>query len=259
MIVDIETRRLRTIGHRPLAVGLRAFVEGNEAVDFQPQTRDEAYGYSPEARQGSASPTATPRRRACSRPRAPVRAPCKPRRRARVAFALDPPPTPCATPPPRFPDTSPTTLDRGQTTLEHPRHRQMDIQRGPLHGSARFTLTISLDNGECQARGASAFGRQWLCYIAPPFAPPAWRTLPPCARANRLDGRVVMQRTATPCTPVRFRLQPPLPPVSLSRECLRKLLKNKVIYWKQRDRSMVWGRTAKVARLCTGLAETLPG
>ena len=24
-----------------------------------------------------------------------------------------------------------------------------------------------------------------------------------------LDGRVVMQRTATPCTPVRFRLQPP--------------------------------------------------
>src|SRR5690606_26780913 len=26
---------------------------------------------------------------------------------------------------------------------------------------------------------------------------------------TRLDGRVVMQRTATPCTPVRFRLQPP--------------------------------------------------
>ena len=39
MIVDIETRRLRTIGQ------LRAFVEGNEAVDFQPQTRDEAYGF----------------------------------------------------------------------------------------------------------------------------------------------------------------------------------------------------------------------
>ena len=45
MIVDIETRRLRTIGHRPLAVGLRAFVEGNEAVDFQPRDRDEAYGF----------------------------------------------------------------------------------------------------------------------------------------------------------------------------------------------------------------------
>src|SRR5690554_3301632 len=27
--------------------------------------------------------------------------------------------------------------------------------------------------------------------------------------STRLDGRVVMQRTATPCTPVRFRLQPP--------------------------------------------------
>ena len=39
MIVDIETRRLRTIGQ------LRAFVEGNDAVDFQPQTRDEAYGF----------------------------------------------------------------------------------------------------------------------------------------------------------------------------------------------------------------------
>ena len=36
MIVDIQTRR--TIGQ------LRAFVEGNEAVDFQPQDRDEAYG-----------------------------------------------------------------------------------------------------------------------------------------------------------------------------------------------------------------------
>ena len=39
MIVDIETRRLRTIGQ------LRAFVEGNDAVDFHPQTRDEAYGF----------------------------------------------------------------------------------------------------------------------------------------------------------------------------------------------------------------------
>ena len=39
MIVDIETRRLRTIGQ------LRAFVEGNDAVDFQPQTRNEAYGF----------------------------------------------------------------------------------------------------------------------------------------------------------------------------------------------------------------------
>ena len=38
MIVDIQTRRLRTIGQ------LRAFVEGNEAVDFQPRNRDEAYG-----------------------------------------------------------------------------------------------------------------------------------------------------------------------------------------------------------------------
>ena len=45
MIVDIETRRLRTIGHRPLAVDLRAFLEGNEAVDFQPRDRDEAYGF----------------------------------------------------------------------------------------------------------------------------------------------------------------------------------------------------------------------
>ena len=39
MIVDIQTRRLRTIGQ------LRAFVEGNEAVDFQPKNRDEAYGF----------------------------------------------------------------------------------------------------------------------------------------------------------------------------------------------------------------------
>ena len=29
-------------------------------------------------------------------------------------------------------------------------------------------------------------------------------------RGQWLDGRVVMQRTATPFTPVRFRLQPPL-------------------------------------------------
>ena len=39
MIVDIQTRRLRTIGQ------LRAFVEGNEAVDFEPRDRDEAYGF----------------------------------------------------------------------------------------------------------------------------------------------------------------------------------------------------------------------
>ena len=39
MIVDIRTRRLRTIGQ------LRAFVEGNEAVDFEPKDRDEAYGF----------------------------------------------------------------------------------------------------------------------------------------------------------------------------------------------------------------------
>ena len=39
MIVDIQTRRLRTIGQ------LRAFVEGNEAIDFQPRDRDEAYGF----------------------------------------------------------------------------------------------------------------------------------------------------------------------------------------------------------------------
>ncbi len=42
MIVDIQTRRLRTIGQ------LRAFVEGNEAVDFQPRHRDETYGFVPE-------------------------------------------------------------------------------------------------------------------------------------------------------------------------------------------------------------------
>ena len=39
MIVDIRTRRLRTIWQ------LRAFVEGNERVDFQPRDRDEAYGF----------------------------------------------------------------------------------------------------------------------------------------------------------------------------------------------------------------------
>ena len=39
MIVDIQMRRLRTIGQ------LRAFVEGNEAIDFQPRDRDEAYGF----------------------------------------------------------------------------------------------------------------------------------------------------------------------------------------------------------------------
>ena len=32
--------------------------------------------------------------------------------------------------------------------------------------------------------------------------------------AARLDGRMVMQRTANPSTPVRFRLQPPVPPLS---------------------------------------------
>ena len=37
--MDIRTRRLRTIGQ------FRAFVEGNEAVDFQPRDRDEAYGF----------------------------------------------------------------------------------------------------------------------------------------------------------------------------------------------------------------------
>ena len=41
--MDIQTRRLRTIGQ------LRAFVEGNEAVDFQPENRDEAYGFVREA------------------------------------------------------------------------------------------------------------------------------------------------------------------------------------------------------------------
>ena len=39
MIVDIQTRRLRTIEQ------LRAFVEGNEAVDIQPRDRGEAYGF----------------------------------------------------------------------------------------------------------------------------------------------------------------------------------------------------------------------
>ena len=39
MIVDIRTRRLRTTEQ------LRAFVEGNEAVDFRPRNRDEAYGF----------------------------------------------------------------------------------------------------------------------------------------------------------------------------------------------------------------------
>ena len=39
MIVDIQTRRLRTIGQ------LGAFVEGNEAGDFQPRDRGEAYGF----------------------------------------------------------------------------------------------------------------------------------------------------------------------------------------------------------------------
>ena len=39
MIVDIQTRRPRTIGQ------LRAFVEGNEAVDFEPRDREEAYGF----------------------------------------------------------------------------------------------------------------------------------------------------------------------------------------------------------------------
>ena len=40
MIVDIQTRRLRTIEQ------LRAFVEGNEAVDFRPRDRGEAYGFA---------------------------------------------------------------------------------------------------------------------------------------------------------------------------------------------------------------------
>ena len=39
MIVDIQPRRLRTIEQ------LRAFVEGNEAVDIQPRDRGEAYGF----------------------------------------------------------------------------------------------------------------------------------------------------------------------------------------------------------------------
>ena len=38
--MDIQTRRLRTIEQ------LRAFVEGNEAVDFQPRDRGEAYGFA---------------------------------------------------------------------------------------------------------------------------------------------------------------------------------------------------------------------
>ena len=39
MNVDIETRRLRTIGQ------LQAFVEGSEAVDFHPKGRAQAYGF----------------------------------------------------------------------------------------------------------------------------------------------------------------------------------------------------------------------
>ena len=39
MIVDIQTRRLRTIEQ------LRAFVEGSEAVDFHPRDREEANGF----------------------------------------------------------------------------------------------------------------------------------------------------------------------------------------------------------------------
>ena len=39
MIVDIQTRRLRTIGQ------LCAFIEGNEAVIFQPQDRDGVYTF----------------------------------------------------------------------------------------------------------------------------------------------------------------------------------------------------------------------
>ena len=39
MIVDIQTRRLRTIGQ------LGAFIEGNEAVIFQPQDRDGVYAF----------------------------------------------------------------------------------------------------------------------------------------------------------------------------------------------------------------------
>lgn len=51
MIVDIETRRLCTIlapcprVRPPLAVGLRAFVKGNDAVDFPPRDRNEAYAF----------------------------------------------------------------------------------------------------------------------------------------------------------------------------------------------------------------------
>ena len=50
-------------------------------------------GISPQARQGSAAPTATPRRRALTRRLPPGNTTCKPGRRARVAVALDPPPT----------------------------------------------------------------------------------------------------------------------------------------------------------------------
>ena len=39
MIVQIQTGRPRTMEQ------LRAFVGGNEAVDFQPKDRDEAYGF----------------------------------------------------------------------------------------------------------------------------------------------------------------------------------------------------------------------
>ena len=39
MIVDIQTRRLRTIGQ------LCAFIEGNEAVIFHPQDRDGVYTF----------------------------------------------------------------------------------------------------------------------------------------------------------------------------------------------------------------------
>ena len=36
----------------------------------------------------------------------------------------------------------------------------------------------------------------------------------------RLDGRVVMQRTATPFTPVRFRLEPPIQYAYIAAYCL---------------------------------------
>ena len=73
-------------------------------------------GTSRVARQGSAAPTATPRRRARIRPPASAPTTCKPRRRARVAIALDPPPTSCATPMPPFPDAPGTPL----TAAERP-------------------------------------------------------------------------------------------------------------------------------------------